>query len=358
MAEQQSNRDQNLDGAAANLAAPVVVDKALLQNAGKYNIDLDALENVSSPNIKRPVADKKHSEAWRKLDVNLSDIINLVIATSERPTFMVRDDRLVYLNQAAMQLLDIGVDKDVVGGNFLNLVAKEDWNLLAENIGEMLTNSKALRIRLKSATGKIRPMSFQAIYLSEIEHFSFILLGEHVKKSIKPTFNNLYDDVTGLPNFFLFEDRVQVAVAAENAKDNARDQNMIAVAAINIDNIEAFRKMHIEEMVIKKAANNLVLNLNKNVTVALGLKYNFWILLPGLKNKAEVNHEIRKIVEILNDGVSDNFTRHELLFSIGVSMFPQPGHSAKKMIEQAISAIKKAQNVSKSSVEFFINEVI
>ena len=206
---------QELDGTGMSPAQNA--DIRMLQNAAEYNIDLDALESVGKKSFRRKPAAKKVAEDWRKLDVNLSDIINLIIATSERPTFMVRDDKLVYLNPAAMQLLDISVDKDVIDNNFLNLVIKEDWNLLAENIGEMLTNGKTMRIRLKAATGKIIPLQFQAIYLSEIEHFSFILLGEHIKKTIKPTFNNLYDDVTGLPNFFLFEDRVQVAVALENA---------------------------------------------------------------------------------------------------------------------------------------------
>jgi GGDEF domain-containing protein len=183
-------------------------------------------------------------------------------------------------------------------------------------------------------------MTFRAIYLSEIDHFSFVLIGEHIKKSTKPSFNNLYDDITGLPNFFLFEDRVQVAISLENAKEDARDQNMIAVISVNIDNIETFRKMHIEDTVVKKVANNLVLNLPKNATVALGLKYHFWIMLPGLRNRMDVNREIRHIYELLNEGVSDNFTRHELLFSIGASSFPNPGHSTKKVIEQAISAVK------------------
>ena len=356
MVKQRTDIIQELDG--AGLTSAQNADIQVLQNAAQYNIDLDTLESVGKKSSRRKPAAKKAAEDWRKLDVNLSDIINLIISTSERPTFMVRDDKLVYLNPAAMQLLDISVDKDVIGNNFLNLVIKEDWNPLAENIGEMLTNGKTMRIRLKAATGKIIPLQFQAIYLSEIEHFSFILLGEHIRKAVKPTFNNLYDDLTGLPNFFLFEDRVQVAVALENAKDNVRDQNIIAVLAISLDNIEAFRKMHIEELVIKKTANNLVLNLKKNVTVALGLKYNFWIMLPGLKNMAEVNHEVRRITEILNDGVSDNFTRHELLFSIGVSTFPRPGHSAKKVIEQAIAAIKTAQATPRSTVEFFSGEKV
>ena len=347
---------QQLEG--ENLFPAVSADVRVLGEAAQYNVNLDALETPEKTENRRRHSEQKRKEDWRRLDVNLSDILNLIVATSERPTFMVRDDKLVYLNPAAMQLLDISLDKNVINNDFLNLVVKDDWNLLAENIGEMLTDSKSLRIRLLSATGKIIPMRFQAIYLSEIEHFSFILLGEHIRKEIKPTFNNLYDDMTGLPNFFLFEDRVQVAAALENAKENAKDQRMIAVAVISIDNIDSFRKMHIEELIIKKIANNLVLNLRKSATVALGLKYNFWIMLPNLKTMAEVNHEIRQIAEILNDGVSDNFTRHELLFSMGVSAFPRPGHSAKKIIEQAIAAIKTAQTNPKSSVEFFRSETI
>ena len=355
MSDLSSSILQKLEGRKFEKTEPV--DVGILQSAEEYNIDLKSLENVEETEVKKTIVVKEKKEPWRQLDVNLSDIINMFIATSERPTFMIRDDKLVYLNQAAMQLLDVGADNGIVGDDFLNLVIKEDWTLLAENIGEMLTNAKSLRIRLKSLGGMIKSVNFQAIYLSEIEHFSFILLGEHIRKQTKPSFNNLYDDVTGLPNFFLFEDRVQVAVLQENAKENARDQNLIAVVAISIDNMESFRKMHIEELIIKRMANNLVLNLPKSATVALGLKYNFWILLPSLKNKAEVNHFVRKVAEVLNEGVSDNFTRHELLFSIGVSIYPNLAHSAKKVIEQAISAVKSAQNSHRNSIEFFVNNL-
>ncbi len=345
----------DLDG--KNLKGASDIDLNVLKEAEKYNIDLDSLEKEIKPKIIDDIIEKQQVDILSNLDVALSDVIRSIVSTSERPAFVVRDDKLVYINNAAMSILDIGIDKEVLGNNFLNLVIKEDWNSLAENIGEMLTSSKPLKIRLKSITGKIKPMNFQAIYLSEIEHFSFVLIGEHIKKAIKPTFNNLYDDVTGLPNFFLFEDRVQVAVSLENAKENSHDQSMLTVVAINIDNMEIFKKMHIEEMVIRKVANNLVLNLPKNTTVAMGLKYHFWVMLSGLKNKADVNREVRKIFEILNEGVSDNFTRHELLFSIGASVFPTSGSSAKKVIEQAISAIKKAQTNPRSSVEFFVKEL-
>lgn len=347
------NDDFMLKGLDGNREMSVKrVNLTVLSEAEKNNVVLDDLEKVSFAEKKENPKVVKTDEPWRKLDVRLSDVINSFIANSERPVFLVRDDRLVYVNQAAVHLLNFQTDRELTGHKFFSLVAQEDWNVLAENIGEMLTNGRTIDVNLKTQGGVLRKVTFRAVYLPEIEHFSFILVGEHSKKVVKPMFNNLYDDVTGLPNFFLFEDRVHVAVSLENAKENAIDRKMIAVAAINIDNIEVFRKIHIEEMVLKKISGNLVLNLPKSATVALGLKYHFWIMLVNLNNNAEVNRELRWIIELLNEGVSDNLTRHELAFSIGASVFPALGHSSKKIIEQALSAVKIAQT-EKTPLVFF-----
>ncbi len=322
----------------------------ILAKAEDYNVNIDDLEIFREPEKKAFRPEDKDKESWRSLDIRLSDVVDLIIASSERPFFLIRDDLLVYANPIAVQLLDLG-GGDRIGDKFLSLVDSDDWKLLTENIGDMIAGDKTLQVRMKGSKGKVVPIDFKAIYLPEIEHFSFILIGEQRKKQTTLTLNNLYDEITGLPNFFLFEDRVQVAVANENVRTG--DKSLIAVVAVNINNIETFRKMNIEEYIIKKIANNLVLNLKKNVTIARGLKYNFWLMFSDLKSKAELNHEVRHIFEILNDGISDNFTRHRLAFSIGVSSYPAPAHSAKKVIEQALSAVKTAQAQNENNIEFY-----
>ncbi|MBR1949134.1 MAG: GGDEF domain-containing protein [Alphaproteobacteria bacterium] len=345
--------DLENNGALDNVLKNVPLN---LDEAKEYNIDLDSLE--AAYHKKAPEKQEKNeNNDWYNLDVRFIEIVNSFISTSERPVFFIRDDKLVYMNQAALLFFDIGVDKDFIGSNFFNLVVKEDWSLLSESIGEMITNGKDVKIRIKNAKGKITPVVLRAIYLSESDHFSFILMGEHKKQKSKLFYSNLYDETTGLPTFFLFEDRVQVAVSDENNKDNAKDVGFIAVIALNIDNIESFRKMHIDEVIINKIANSLVLNLPKNTTLGVGLKYNFWIMLK-LKNKNELDEHLDRILSVLKEGVSDNFTRHDLLFSMGVSYFPQKSRSSKKLMEQAIRALEKNQSNHKNLYEIFNEDKI
>ncbi|MCQ2741556.1 MAG: PAS domain S-box protein, partial [Alphaproteobacteria bacterium] len=224
---------EDLDG-NGNMSV-TVVDHSVLREAEANNVALDELEKFSHKEEKKISKPTEENETWQNLDIRLSDVINSFIETSEQPAFLVRDDNLVYVNEAGLAILGFSTDKEVLGVRFLNFVFQEDWSKLAENIGEMLTNGKTVKFNLKNQNGKLREVSFQAVYLPEIEHFSFILVGKTPKKVSKPTINNLYDEITGLPSFFLFEDRVLVAMSAERAKTNVADKRMLAVVAININ---------------------------------------------------------------------------------------------------------------------------
>ncbi len=321
----------------------------------KYAIDLDALEVSSLSEKKDNMKKNKEDDVWQNLDVKLSEILNSFIATSERPVFLIRDDKLVYINQAALTFFDIDYDKDFIGNNFFNMVIREDWALLSENIGEMLINSKEIKVRIKNIKGKITSANLRAIYLPESDHFSFILFGEHKKQKDKVSFGSLRDDKTGLPNFFLFEDRVQVAIRdAIWAEKNGNMLN-IAIIALNIDNIESFKNMHIDGFIVNKVIEALILSLPKNSTIAAGIKYNFWLMLKA-ESMEEINKQLARISEVLKTGVRDNFTEHKLIFSIGVSLFPHNSRSSKTLMEQAIKALEKNQKNNEYLYDFFVEE--
>ncbi|MBQ8436805.1 MAG: diguanylate cyclase, partial [Alphaproteobacteria bacterium] len=252
-----------------------------------------------------------------------------------------------YINTVVADILGMGAD-EVKGRNFLDFVNHEDWNLLAENIGLMLTESKSVSIRLQNKNGGMVETVLDALYIPDDEHFAFVLIGQHMKKEnvVSPReYSNVefYDSLTGLPNFYLFEDRVKVAVNREIYKDISAPKNMVAVAAISIDNIFALRQIGMEEFILKNLASKLALSLNKSYTIARGIKIQFWVLMSDLSDVNVLDVELKKIKAIFDDGVDDNLAHHEINSSIGVSVFPIVARSGKKLLDQTIAAVKKAQ---------------
>lgn len=282
-------------------------------------------------------------------DIRLDDVIKKVFESSERPVIIVSDDKVEYVNKTAQKILE-AEEKDILGQNFFSFVDEDDWNKLAENIGVMLTDGKNVRANLKSAEGKLYNVGIEAIYLPDARHFSFILIGQEraevlpqEKAAERPTALNLYDEVTGLPSFYLFEDRVQMAINYENYKDSRLRKNMVAVIAVSIDNIFVLRQQGIADFVLKKLASKLVLSLKKNYTVARGMAYEFWIMMNDISSMGDLDLEMRKLNAIFMEGVSDNITEHTINTSIGISIFPTIAKSAKKLLEQTIKATKKSQ---------------
>lgn len=339
------------------------VDLEILKKASEFNVDLAGLE---SDNVGKSIAitaqvEKEEVPAedltlandfLSEIDVSLRDVINKIIQNSSRPFVIIRDDKIEYVNQTFLKLMDLSSEIGVVKEKFLNFVVKEDWNLLAENIGEMLTNNKNLVIRMLTTEEKIVKTHFNAIYLPDNQHFSFILAGENALEK-KIAVSGLYDNLTGLPNFYLFEDRVQMAVNNENYKNVRLGKNILAVIGIAIDNAVAFKKIGMYEMMLKKISERLALSMKKTYSIASGLKYQFWILIPDINSEENLNIELQNIKALFDEPVADNFTQHEIVTSIGVSVFPEPATSAKKLIEQSIMAIKKAQKEGGNKMVFF-----
>jgi len=334
-----------------NVDAPHSVDLSVLNEAEKYHVDLQKLEAIPTKSKTVEVtAIKHHDESWAMLDVKLSDVIGVVFEEADYPVFIIQDDLLVYINNTAKKMLHVGVNEDVLQHKFLEMVYKDDWNLLAKNIGEMLTSHKALKIRFSYRGGKIQELNLKAVYLSDIEHFSFILTGEKVQSKTTVGNGNLYDEVTGLPSFFLFEDRLQMAVLTVREADKSENKRNIAVLAINIDNIKDLKKINFEEAAIKRLADNLVFNLPKTTTISKGLKYHFWILLSRLKDDFELDYYVRRVKEVLDSGVSDNFMKHDLKYSVGCSVFPEVSRTSKELIEHTIAAVRQAQSDTGNSI--------
>lgn len=341
------------DVSAASL--PEQIPEAdILAQAPAYNIDLDGLEDTQ--NVPAAAVTAQAEAAYRddktvpadnfeEIDIKLSDVVSKIFEQSHRPYVIVCDDKVEYMNRAALDLVGASEPAQVLHHNFFEFVIKEDWNKLAENIGVMLTDNAEVQFMMKSPLDKVSKVKMRAIYVPDSQHFSFILVGVPPETNGQPAGNvvSMFDALTGLPNFYLFEDRVQVAVNNENYKDVRQARNMIAVLGVSLDNLQNLKQAKMDEFVIKKLASRLVLGLPRHYTVARGLKYQFWVMMNDISSEAELEVEAAKVRAMFDEPVADNFTEHFVHASIGISVFPRPAKSAKKLIEQSIAAVGEAQ---------------
>ncbi len=332
------------------------------EHAAIVNAELEELENwehkqgiplhVLEEDEEIVVDSEAEKAFWEKLDMPLHTIVERIFARSLRPFVIIRDDKIEYVNQTLLKLMGLHSPKQMVGKSFFEFVAKDDWNNLAENIGEMLTEDHSLAVRMKRADRKVIELRMYAVYIPDSEHFSFILFGEesHENKSadgqdLKEPAQTLFDELTALPSFYLFEDRVQMAVNAEIYKDVRLPKNVIGVAGVYIENMDYFQKLNLDEFVLKKLASRLVLGMRKNYTVARGLKCQFGVLFNDLANVSDLEVELHKLIMLVQENVEDNFHSHEISACIGLSVFPEPARSAKKLLQQAVYAVGKAREL-------------
>ncbi len=328
----------------------IKADVSILREASEHNINLNSLEEVDTDRSNSAVdiaqkmmpQESKIKGFWEDIDIKLSDAVNKIFNKSDRPFVVVRDNKIEYANSTFIKLLGLKSENDVLKEEFLSFVSKEDWNVLTENIAEMLTAGKVVAINMKVGTNRFHRIKFEAIYVNDAKLFSFVLVGERLVNKVN-LISGLYDKVTGLPSFYLLEDRIQVAVNNENHRDFRLTKNKIALIGINIDNISEFKKDNLDDFVLRKAAAKLVMSLKKNYTVARGLKYHFWILILEANNRKELEAELVKIQALMAEPIQDDFSEHVLTASIGWSCFPDKAASAKKLLEQAVAAVNEAQ---------------
>lgn len=360
------NKNGNIDFDVNNLAFLEQVEQVGVADnasvdfnlADELNIDLENLENFDEKAITTSNADIlpmlsvatdvpedapkniKLRKDFSSLVLSMSDAVVKVFEQSDRPFIIIRDDKIVYINKTALAILELRSKEGLLGSSFWDYVDPQDWNILAENIGSMLTEDKVMSVRLKTDKGRIYKINLQAMYLDDEQHFSFVLVGDR-KIKYNPS-AGLYDAVTGLPNFYLFEDRVQIAVNNEKYKDIRQRKNMMAVLGVSIDNLEELKEVNMADFVLKKLSSKLVFRLKKSYTVARGLKYQFWVLINDFNNEHDLEVEIEKIKAIFDEPVSGNYMDYNIITSFGYSIYPTNAKTSNKLIETAIEAIKTA----------------
>jgi two-component system CheB/CheR fusion protein len=159
-----------------------------------------------------------------------------------------------------------------------------------------------------------------------------------------------HDELTGLPNRALFNDRLHLALARAE-----RSRESIGVVFIDLDNFKVVNDTlgHVTgDKLLKQAALRLLDCVRSEDTVAR-LGGDEFVVLLETADRREATLTAERLLSALS--ASYHFDEHECFISasIGLSMFPEDAADANALMRNADSAMYRAKDHGKNAFRFF-----
>jgi diguanylate cyclase (GGDEF)-like protein len=163
-----------------------------------------------------------------------------------------------------------------------------------------------------------------------------------------------YDDLTGLPNRNLLNDRLAQAMARV-----AKAGRTLAVVTLNLDrfkNINDSLGHGSGDVVLRAAAERLTAHLTDVDTVARGDGDEFVVIAET--GGDEVAESIaRPLLAVIAPPLIVRGRQLHLTASIGIALFPKDGQSADELLKSADSAMVKAKAAGGNTFHFYAAEM-
>jgi two-component system CheB/CheR fusion protein len=163
-----------------------------------------------------------------------------------------------------------------------------------------------------------------------------------------------HDDLTGLPNRTLFNDRLRLALARAT-----RSHESLAVLFLDLDNFKVINDTlghDVGDKLLKQTAARLLECIRAEDTVARLGGDEFVILLEGAER-----HAAAMTAERLISALSTSYMlgEHECFVSasIGISMFPEDASDPNGLMRNADAAMYRAKDQGKNIFQFFTSEL-
>jgi diguanylate cyclase (GGDEF)-like protein len=161
-----------------------------------------------------------------------------------------------------------------------------------------------------------------------------------------------HDPLTGLPNRTLFLDRLEQTVLQAR---RARTQ-----AAVHLVNLDYFKEINdtvghsIGDRILKAVAERLLATVRDSDTVARLSADEFAVIQGDLRETEGADVLARKVLDSFKAPLSVDGQTHKCSATVGVSLFPDDGDDAPKILRHADLALFHAKNEERGGYRFFI----
>jgi diguanylate cyclase (GGDEF)-like protein/PAS domain S-box-containing protein len=174
---------------------------------------------------------------------------------------------------------------------------------------------------------------------------------EHMQREEHIKHLAYHDALTGLPNKFLFGDRLNLAITHAQYH-----KHMLAVMVLDVDRFKRINDTlghAIGDMVIQIVADRLSRCIEEGDTLSRLGGDEFMFILEEIKGIQDVTKIIHKIFDTLSYPL--HVQEHELHItgSIGISMYPSDGKDLDTLVKNADTAMYRAKELGKNNYQMY-----
>ena len=207
-----------------------------------------------------------------------------------------------------------------------------------------LTQSDAVELKVQEAAAELVAVNDAlAVEIDERHHLEDQLSASNAAllksraEEARSRSSALHDAITGLPNLTLFNDRLRTGLI--QAK---RHSWRLAVMFIDLDGFKAVndtRGHGAGDQVLKLIGQRVQSNVRGSDTVSRRSGDEFLFLMLEAKDDANVAALARKIEETIAEPCDVGGIQLAVSASIGIAIYPDDGHTAKELLENADTAM-------------------
>lgn len=259
-----------------------------------------------------------------------------------------------YANEAASRIRGLK-QEDLMKYKFQDLLTPRDRWLYNEQMSSLIQKgSSVYEAENISKNGGIIPMEIHARLIESGNNKMVISIGRDITER-KKTENELiymatHDNLTGLPNRGLLNDRLEMALAQA-----ARYKKKLVLMMLDLDNFKQVNDEfghNIGDKLLKQVADRLLSQLRKTDTIARLGGDEFVIVLPEVDSVQDAENIANKVLRSFRKPFKINGNEINITTSIGIAFYPKDGEDIETLMRIADQNMYKAKHKGRDTYQF------
>jgi diguanylate cyclase (GGDEF)-like protein/PAS domain S-box-containing protein len=293
------------------------------------------------------------SEArFRVLTESSLDLISVVDATGT----------ILYQSHALRALLGYE-PSETLGKNVLDMVHVDDQEGAREALRRVIEarrSSEPAEFRLRHRNGLWRTFESLGTNCLANPHIHGVVFNSRDvtdRKVIQQRIQHLayHDNLTGLPNRSLFQDRLAHSIARAE-----RANRKVAVLFIDLDNFKNINDTlghDVGDELLRQVGRRLSECVRLEDTIARQGGDEFIVLLESLEDGRGASVVAQKVLNSLRQPFSLGGTEQHVSGSVGIALYPEDGRDAQTLMKSADTAMFHGKGLGKNTYQYFTSQM-